>query len=426
VRFVSTRGKAPPADLRTALIEGLAPEGGLYLPERLEPLPERAFTRRARFADAAAALAGGLFDDVPEADRVRIAEEALDFEIPLVRLSDELWVAELFHGRTLAFKDVAARFMAHLLAWLLRDEERPLVVLAATSGDTGSAVASAFQGQPRTRVAVLYPRGQVSPLQERQFTTLGGNVAAFAVEGTFDDCQRLAKGALADRDLRARLVLVSANSINVGRLLPQTFYYAHAAAALPPGPPPLFSVPSGNFGNLTAGLIAERLGLRCAGFAAATNLNDAVPRYLETGRYEPRPSQRTLSNAMDVGNPSNFERLLALFGGDLEAMRRRVKGSRHDDGETRAAIREAFERFGYVLDPHSAVGYLALKAALAGAGGRGILLATAHPAKFREQVGPVIGREVPLPERLAACLAREPRSIPLAAEARALKERLLD
>lgn len=430
MRFVSTAGKSPPADLATAFLQGLAPDGGLYMPERLPSFPDGFFHRPATtMAAAGVALLGPFLDELPDDVTRRLVADALDFDVPLVELEDGVRVLELFHGPTLAFKDVAARFLARFLAWLARGSERPLTVLVATSGDTGSAVAQAFLGVAGTRVAVLYPRGKVSPLQEKQFTTLGGNVEALAVDGVFDDCQRLVKAAFVDRELRQRLFLTSANSINVGRLLPQMVYYAHGVAQLPAGAPPaLISVPSGNFGNLTAGLLAKRLGMPVVGFVAATNVNDVVPEFLETSVYAPRPSRATISNAMDVGDPSNFARLLALYDGDAGAIRRDLRGSRHDDDATRRAIREVYARTGYVLDPHTAVGYLGLKEALAGEDDErsGIVLATAHPVKFREHVEPLIGRAIEVPERLARCLERESRARPLAAELAELKAFLLE
>jgi threonine synthase len=290
----------------------------------------------------------------------------------------------------------------------------------ATSGDTGSAVAQAFHGIAGTRVVVLYPEGQVSAVQEAQFTTLGGNVTAVAVDGTFDDCQRLAKAALASRDLRARVRLTSANSINIGRLLPQAFYYAWAS--LQGDAPPIFSVPSGNFGNLAAGLLAWRLGFPIDGFVAATTINDAVPRYLETGRFEPRPSRATLANAMDVGRPSNFERMRWLFGDDVDAMRAMVRARAFADEDVRAAIREMWDRYGYVADPHTAIGYLGATQVAWDASAPRIALATAHPAKFREVVEPVLGRPVPLPPALEAALARERRIVRIPARDSALAE----
>lgn len=415
MRFVSTAGRAPPASLRTALFDGLAPDGGLYQPASLEMLPDAAVSRLigTTLHDTALLLARHLMGDELDEDRLAsIVEGALDFPIPLKRLDDRTFVLELFHGPTLAFKDVGARFMARLVAAFRPESEPPLTVLTATSGDTGGAVASAFLDLPGIRVVVLYPEGQVSPLQERQFTTLGGNVTAVAVAGTFDDCQRMAKEALASEELRRETPLTSANSINVGRLLPQIFYYFHAWTQLAdPAADVLVAVPSGNFGNLTAGLMAKRLGLPVARFVAATNVNDVVPRFLDSGRFQPLASVRTISTAMDVGDPSNFSRMAALFGGDAARMREVVVGSAHTDEDTRGAIARVHEAHGYVLDPHSAVGYLGLEAARARRPGTvGIVLATAHPAKFAATVEPVIGRSIEVPERLARLLKGESRA----------------
>ncbi len=389
------------------------------MPEALPRLAESflADLRSRSLAEIGVAVSEPFVDALTAAERIRLVEETLDFEIPLVDLGDGIWVLELFHGPTLAFKDVGARFMARLMARWAAGDARPLTVLTATSGDTGGAVAQAFAGLAGVRVAVLYPRGKVSPLQEKQFTTLGGNIQALAVDGDFDDCQRLAKEAFRDESLGADLRLTSANSINIGRLLPQMFYYFQAAARLPEGAgAPLFSTPSGNFGNLTAGLMAREIGLPCAGFVAATNVNDAVPRYLESGRYRPDRARPTLSNAMDVGDPSNFERMLRLFGDDVERMRRVVAGSRHDDGETAGAMRRVWNERGYLLDPHTAVGYLGLRERLAERPEppAGVVLATAHPAKFRDEIEPLLGFEVELPERLAGCLELESRALDLA------------
>ena len=415
MRFVSTAGRAPPANLRTALFDGLAPDGGLYQPASLEMLPDAALSRLigATLHDTALLLARHLMGDELDEDRLAsIVEGALDFQIPLKRLDDRTFVLELFHGPTLAFKDVGARFMARLMAAFRSESDPPLTVLTATSGDTGGAVASAFLDVPGIRVVVLYPEGQVSPLQERQFTTLGGNVTAVAVAGTFDDCQRMAKEALASEEMRRETPLTSANSINVGRLLPQIFYYFHAWTQLAdPAADVLVAVPSGNFGNLTAGLMAKRLGLPVARFVAATNVNDVVPRFLDTGRFQPLASVRTISTAMDVGDPSNFSRMDTLFGGDAAKMREVVVGSSHTDHVTRGAIARVYEAHGYVLDPHSAVGYLGLEAARARRPGTvGIVLATAHPAKFAATVEPVIGRSIEVPERLARLLMGESRT----------------
>ncbi len=414
--------------LGQALRLGLAEDGGLFLPDRLEPLAD-AFWRQlpgASLQDIARRLAIHLMGDDLEPEQLSVlTAEALDFPIPLVPLKDRLFVLELFHGPTLAFKDVGARTLARLLA-ATQPRDQEVTVLVATSGDTGGAVAQAFFGVEGTRVAILYPEGKVSSVQERQFTTLGSNIRAFAVDGTFDDCQGLVKQCFADRDLHRSLSLTSANSINIGRLLPQIFYYFYAAAQLPGEGEILFSIPSGNFGNLTAGLMARALGLK-ARFIAATNINDVVPEYLISGRFEPRASQRTVSNAMDVGNPSNFARILQLYGGDVERLRRHVSGARFTDAETVEAIRQVDEDFGYVMDPHTAVAYLALRQRLPDEpeGLRGIALATAHPAKFSEVVEPTIGRHLPLPDALAKHLQRPVVSEPLPVDPQVLRRRLL-
>lgn len=431
--FRSTRG-GPTVDLFTALTEGLAPDGGLYMPVELPPFPpgflqalaQDPSPQRTASAVLVHLLEGG---GIPAHRLEALAREALDFPLPLVRLGEAppIWMLELFHGPTLAFKDVGARVMARLLASVPGGpggEGTPLTVLAATSGDTGGAVASAFLGVPGTRVVVLYPAGQVSPRQEAQFTTLGRNTRALRVAGTFDDCQRLVKEAFSDRVLRERHNLTSANSINIGRLLPQVIYHVHARVTLPgtggapdlaaPGGatgPVVVSVPSGNFGNLAAGLLARRIGLPVDHFLAATNVNDVVPEYLETGVYSPRPSRRTLSSAMDVGTPSNLERIQALYEGRVEAIREDVTGSAWTDDETRGAILRVDRERGVLLDPHGAVGLLALEAWMEGRQGegwRGIVLGTAHPAKFAEGVEPVVGRSLPLPEALASRMGTPP------------------
>jgi len=430
MRLVSTGGGGA-VSFGEALFESLAPDGGLYTPERLPPLGGRTLQalRGEPFPTVARTLARHLLGGELENDELdRIVTEALDFPIPLTPLDGGIRVLELYHGPTLAFKDVGARFMARTMS-RCRPPGQRLTVLVATSGDTGSAVAHAFRGLAGTRIVVLFPDGQVSPLQERQFSTLGGNVRALAVQGTFDDCQRLAKAAFADRTLAERLPLTSANSINIGRLLPQIFYYFGAWAQLPASDRELvICVPSGNFGNLTAGLMARRLGLPVARFVAATNANDVVPEYLASGDYRPRPSLRTISNAMDVGNPSNLARILHLFDGDLDLLRDVLDSSSHDDDSTRACMRDVYRRTGTVLDPHTAVGYLGLVKHLARRVDRpdAVLLATAHPAKFGDIVRQAIGVEVPTPDRLAACLQGERRVTPIAPRLEDLKEILLN
>ena len=440
MKFVSTGGERPAVDLRTALTRGLAPDGGLYLPERMDPIDATilAALHGQSFSVVSRAVARHLLGSIiPPDDLDRIVDAALNFEVLLVALSDDgsksedgsmddLYLLELFHGPTLAFKDVGARFMAQLVGYMGSEGGAPLTILAATSGDTGSAVAQAFFGVPGIRTVILFPKGKVTPLQERQFTTLGGNVRVFEVDGTFDDCQHLVKSAFSDRILADEIRLSSANSINIGRLLPQIFYYVHAAAQLPRGSAPLFSVPSGNFGNLTAALMAKRLGVASRGFVAATNVNDMVPEYLRTGVVRPRPSIPTISNAMDVGDPSNLARILALYDGDADRLRKDLIGSVHNDDETRECIKRVYRRAGYVLDPHSAVGYLGAEAGRRAFGeGPCVVLCTAHPVKFREAVEPEIGGEVPIPERLAACLRAERHVTPIPPEMSALRDFLL-
>jgi threonine synthase len=431
MRLVSTNGSSPAVSFRKALFQSLAPDGGLYTPESLPALSSADLEnlRGADFVTIARTLARHLLDgELDPATLDGVVSDALDFEVPLVELEDGIRVLELFHGPTLAFKDVGARFMARTMR-VCRQEGAELTVLVATSGDTGSAVAHAFLGLAGTRIVVLFPDGQVSPLQERQFSTLGDNVRALAVQGTFDDCQRLAKAAFADGGLGDRLALTSANSINIGRLLPQIFYYAAVWAQLPESDRELVvCVPSGNFGNLTAGLMARRLGLPVDLFVAATNVNDVVPQFLSTGEYHPRDSLRTISNAMDVGDPSNLARIVHLVDGDLDALRRELVASSHDDAATRTCMREVYRRTGKILDPHTAVGHLGLRRQLERRGrpAEGVLLATAHPAKFGDVVHDAIGIDVELPERLAVCLERERRVTPIAPQIGELKAVLLE
>jgi threonine synthase len=417
MKWISTRGASPPVPFIDALFAGTAPDGGLYMPERLDPLPRGTVDalQGASIVDIAARIGAHLLRDEITAEALRpLVEDALDFPVPLVQVTDRVWVLELFHGPTLAFKDVGARVQARLLHHFT--DGTPLTILVATSGDTGSAVAQAFHRVPDTRVVVLYPEGKVSDVQEAQMASLGDNITAVAVRGTFDDCQRLVKQAFADDALRQHVWLTPANSINLGRLLPQVFYY-FVAAGLGGAGGPIVSVPSGNFGNLTAGLIAKRIGLPVRRFVAATNVNDAVPEYLRSGRYEPRPSIRTVANAMDVGAPSNFERVQALYGGDIDALRRDVAGFAYDDARVVAEIGSAYRRHGYLLDPHSAIAWLALQEVLAtDVGAAGVFIATAHPAKFREVVEPAIGEPVALPAALADALARPRHSVSMSAD----------
>jgi threonine synthase len=411
---ISTRGVAPAVSFREALFSGLAPDGGLYLPQELPVLDPAVWTaaRAATMAEIGTAMLGPLIgDEISVGELKALLTEAFDFPVPIVRLDQRLSVVELFHGPTFAFKDVGARVLARLMSHFHEDAQPPLTVLVATSGDTGGAVAQAFHGVPRTRVVVLYPHGQVSAVQEAQFTTLGGNVTAVAVAGTFDDCQRLAKQAFGDPALRARAHLTSANSISLGRLLPQMVYYGLAASHADPGSSLVISVPSGNFGNLAAGLMAMRIGAPIDRFHAATNVNDTVPRYLRSGLVEPRPSVPTLANAMDVGDPSNLERIRWMFGGQVQTLRPVVTASVHTDDDVRRALRELDARHGYLADPHTAIAYLGATEVLAcDPEVHAQCLATAHPAKFGDVVEPIIGRPVTVPAPLADAM-RRPRIV---------------
>jgi threonine synthase len=431
--FISTSGRAPAAPLREALFRGLAPDGGLYMPTTLPLLDPGELQRfpAMEWREVSATLSRLVLEsELDGSASAHLANEALNFPIPLVPLTDRIHILELFRGPTLAFKDVGARFMAQLVGHMGPTDAKTLNILTATSGDTGGAVAQAFHGMAGVRVVVLFPDGKVTPRQERQFSTLGGNVQALAIQGDFDDCQRMVKAAFQNQRLRRAVPLSSANSINIGRLLPQTFYYVWAWAQLQKemgeGQELLFSVPSGNFGNLAAGILARGMGLPGVRFLAATNANDGVPTYLETGEFEARPSIPTLSTAMDVGNPSNLARILHLYGHDLERLREDVTGTRISDQETRDCIRRIHNENGYTLDPHTAVGYQGLERELRNRPStRGIVLATAHPAKFAEVVEPILGQTLPLPPELSACLERERRATPMGPDDEALEEYLL-
>ena len=423
MKWISTRGGSPPITFIDALFAGTAPDGGLYMPERLDPLPAGTVDRLrgADIVEIGTTIGVHILkDEITRQALEPLIREALDFPVPVVKVTDRISVLELFHGPTMAFKDVGARVQARLLHHFT--DGTPLTILVATSGDTGSAVAQAFHRVPDSRVVVLYPEGQVSDVQEAQMASLGDNITALAVRGTFDDCQRLVKQAFADDDLRSHVWLTPANSINLGRLLPQVFYY-FLLAGVDGGQGPVVSVPSGNFGNLTAGLIAKRIGLPIAQFVAATNVNDAVPEYLESGVYEPRPSIATVANAMDVGAPSNFERVQSLYNSDLMALRQDIVGFAYEDSQVIAEIGHVYREHGYVLDPHSAIAWLALQDRLVDQpDARGVFLATAHPAKFREVVEPAIGRSIELPRALADAISRPRHSISMPAAYSALED----
>lgn len=429
--YHSTNNPAHRVDLKEAILRSLPPDNGLYMPDALPALDPRFWQawRSLTFQEIGRAVAAAFFhEDVPAQALDEIVDGTLTFDAPLITLAPGDHVLELFHGPTLAFKDFGARFMARLMAWLTRGDDRELTVLVATSGDTGGAVASAFHHVPGTRVIILYPQGKVSGLQEKQLTALGGNITALEIDGSFDDCQALVKSAFLDRELSERLNLTSANSINLARLVPQSFYYIHAARQLAADLTPVFVIPSGNFGNLTAGLLAINLGLPVDHFVAATNRNDVVPEFLRTGSYNPRPSVPTISNAMDVGAPSNFVRMQALFGGSWQAMQSRITGMTFSDAQTRAAIREVYELHQYVIDPHGAVGWLAARAWRANhPQSATITLETAHPAKFPDVIAAELGaNRVTVPERLAILAHRDKVATQLPADQAVFRTWLLD
>lgn len=431
MRFYSTNSNANFTSLKEAVLQGLASDNGLYMPESIPVFPPAYFQsiHEQTFGQIAFTVASEFTSgDVPPEALQDIIDQTLAFDAPLVEIEDSISALELFHGPTMAFKDFGARFMSRLLRYFSSADKREVVILVATSGDTGSAVANGFLGVPGIRVVVLYPSRKVSDIQEKQFTTLGGNITAVEVLGTFDDCQRLVKQAFLDRALRDLFFLTSANSINIARLIPQSFYYFYAYAKRKNRRlPVVFAVPSGNFGNLTGGLLAMRMGLPVEKFVAATNVNDVVPEYLITGKMEPRPSKQTISNAMDVGNPSNFARLMDLYGGALEDIRNDIEGYAFTDEETSAAMRMVWQRFHYMLDPHGAIGYLGLKKYLSAHPGdcNGIFLETAHPAKFTDVVENAIGESVPLPETLRKFVSGQKQTIVLENEYAAFKSMLL-
>lgn len=426
MRYYSTNGKAPLASLREAVVNGLAPDRGLYMPERIKPMP-KAFFRdlpKLDLPETAFAVATNFFgEDVEPEALEQIVYGALNFRIPAVEVSSRICSLELFHGPTLAFKDVGARFMARLLAYFNQDESREVNVLVATSGDTGSAVANGFLGVEGVRVFVLYPKGRVSPIQECQFTTLGQNITALEIDGSFDDCQALVKSAFMDPDLTARMKLTSANSINVARFLPQSFYYFHGVGQMQKkgrGEDLVICVPSGNFGNLCSALFAVRMGLPVKRMIAANNRNDVFLQYLQTGNYLPRPSIATLANAMDVGDPSNFVRILDLYDGDWNAIRAFLSGQSVDDDTILSTIRDCRWQTGYILDPHGACAYRALADGLRD-GENGLFCETAHPAKFKDTVEEATDQPVGIPGRLAAFMRGEKKSVPLPADFQAFK-----
>lgn len=408
MQFYSTNNTSHKSDLKNAVINGLAPDKGLYMPEEIPTLPDTFWEQLPQMTPGEIGfnvLKPYFCPAIPEKDFRKLTSEAFNFPVPLQAVDNRIFALELFHGPTLAFKDFGARFLARVMAQFTKGLEKNINVLVATSGDTGSAVANGFLGVEGVDVYVLYPKGLVSDVQEKQFTTLGQNITAIEIDGTFDDCQSLVKSAFMDAELQEKLVLTSANSINLARFLPQMVYYFYAyAQAVKEGEKDVvFSVPSGNFGNLTAGLIAQRMGLPVKHFIAATNINDIVPKYLETGLYSPARSISTPANAMDVGDPSNFVRIQELFGNKLESIKEKITGFVCDNDGIFKTIDKVYQKQGYVLDPHGAIGYKSLDDLLQD-GETGVFLATAHPAKFPETVEKIINKTVEQPERLKAFL----------------------
>ncbi len=429
MRYYSLNRQSPPVDFRTAAIAGQAPDGGLYFPESIPQFSADLLGNLASLSQADIAyevMRPYVGDTIPEADLRRICAETVDFPFPLVPITERIGALELFHGPTLAFKDVGARFMSRCLGYFSRGETQPVTVLVATSGDTGGAVAHGFLGVPGVEVVILYPSGKVSPLQELQLTTLGQNITALEVSGNFDDCQRLVKQAFLDQELTSRRTLTSANSINVARWLPQQLYYLFALQQWAGAAPPVIAVPSGNFGNLCAGLLAHASGLPVGHFIAACNANDAGAEYLRTATFAPKTAVATISNAMDVGHPSNFVRILELFRHEHATISQLLSGYTVSDADTSATIQRVEAERKYLLDPHGAVAFFALENYLAAhPAAAGFLLATAHPVKFPEVVEPLIGRQIELPAALHYLLEKPKQSVPLAPSYEALRAWLL-
>ena len=432
MKYYSTNGQAPIADLEKAVVKGLAEDRGLYMPEEIYKLPQAFFDdiQNMKFQDIAYNVASNFFGDDVDGDALQdLVYDTLSFDCPVVKVTDQIYALELFHGPTLAFKDVGARFMARLLRYftsLSGSTSNLINVLVATSGDTGSAVANGFLGVEGIHVYVLYPKGKVSPIQECQFTTLGKNITAIEVDGVFDDCQALVKSAFMDQELNEHMKLTSANSINVARFLPQAFYYFNAYArmkALGLADQLVMCVPSGNFGNICSALFGHQMGLPIKRFIAANNANDIFYKYLQTGKYEPRASVQTLANAMDVGDPSNFARILNLYSENKlltpEATHHRItnliSGATYKDEQIRKTMQQCYEETGYVLDPHGACGYQALKDGLK-PGEIGVFCETAHPAKFKEKVDDILGTDIEIPARLKAFMEGQKQSVGMSKE----------
>lgn len=448
MNYYSTNHHSRPASFKEAVLAGLAPDGGLYMPEKLPPMSQSCIEdmRSCSFPEISYTVAKHILGHaVPSKVLMDIINETLSFDCPIRQLSDDTYALELFHGPTMAFKDVGARFMARVMAYYYKDH-KPLTILVATSGDTGSAVAAGFYNVPNIRVVILYPKGKVSHIQEQQLTTWGHNIQAVEVDGVFDDCQALVKQALNDTKLRDNHHLSSANSINIARLIPQMFYYFYAYSRLPASPHGgpkthnriVFSVPSGNFGNLTAGLFAKRMGLPIDRFIAATNTNDTFPEYMKTGIYTPKPSVHTISNAMDVGNPSNSARIFDVYSYKKKALEKDMWTISISDNETRKTMQDVYKKTGYILDPHGAVSYAGLQQyrnlnthnrvvtshnrQLTTSNGIGVFLETAHPAKFKDSVEKALGISIPIPDKLQKFMKKKKQAVPITNDYNELKD----
>ena len=432
MKYYSTNNQAPIADLHKAVVKGLAEDRGLYMPERINKLPKKFFENidKMSFQEIAYTVANAFFGEDVDPDALHdIVYDTLSFDCPVAKVKDNIYTLELFHGPTLAFKDVGARFMARLLQYFIRQEGKgqQVNVLVATSGDTGSAVANGFLGVDGIHVYVLYPKGKVSPIQECQFTTLGKNITAIEVDGVFDDCQALVKNAFMDAELNQHMKLTSANSINVARFLPQAFYYFNAYARMVENgnnEELVMCVPSGNFGNICAALFGHEMGLPIKRFIAANNANDIFYKYLQTGKYEPKPSKQTLANAMDVGDPSNFARIYDLYGKSHERITSLISGATYSDEQIRQTMKACYDETGYILDPHGACGYQALEDGLK-EGEIGVFCETAHPAKFKEKVDEILSIDVEIPDRLAAFMKGTKQSVPMTKDFADFKQYLL-
>ena len=418
MRYISLNHNSQPVDFKTAVMNGLAPDKGLYFPEELISLPKKITDNIKSIDDhelCYEVIKGYIGQDFSKEELIQIIKKTIDFKIPLNKIEDNpIYSLELFHGPTLAFKDIGAKFLALCMDKIKNDfNSKGITVLVATSGDTGGAVAKGFEGLDGINVCILYPKGRISEVQEKQITTNDKNIIAFEVNGDFDDCQKMVKDAFNDLEIKSKITLTSANSINIARWLPQMFYYFLAIKKMDNKNDNIFSVPSGNFGNICAGILSKEIGLNIKLFLASTNINKTVPEYLESGIYSPEKTKPTISNAMDVSDPSNFVRIQKIYNNDIQKIKKIIKAFSFNDNQTREAIKDVYNRNNYLMDPHSAIGYLGINSYLSNhsANSSGIFLSTAHPIKFKEQVEKSIGKEIPMPSRLKGIMGKSKRSI---------------